>query len=94
MADPLLMHPRPWFAHGDSGIVIDGLSNAIARVYAWHPGGVAELLAAAPDLLAACEAALEAFVFDDETCADGDCSGCYAATQLRAAIVKARGEVK
>lgn len=51
----------------------------------------ARLIAAAPDLLAACEAALESEVCVCADIADGDSAGACLACVLFAAIAKARG---
>ena len=54
---------------------------------------VARLICAAPDLLAACEAALDAMPHPDCDCSVGHgcTAACRARHQLRAAILKAKG---
>lgn len=99
--------PGPWMVVGPSSenpsqVILDATGGILAEVHASHPSGY--LMAAAPDLLAACEA-IEAELSDGGDCYCDDpppgesgiveCQPCQHqrwGAMLRAALSKTQGE--
>ena len=88
--------PRPWLVEGRTVYALndDGYNRFSALVQDAHTPGDeleanARLMAAAPELLKACEEALDDLVDEDGVYFSGDES---LVKQLRAAIAKALGE--
>ena len=77
--------PGPWFAGSSGRVYAEGGQNLVASVNGTSalpiPAANARLIAAAPELLAACEDAL------NNLPADGEC-----AAFIRAALAKVNGE--
>lgn len=93
--------PGPWRSVGSHGMlrhcILGPRGEIIARYSAWedHPEEAeanTSLMVAAPDLLAACEAVVNAYEENDWS-APGVSDGLYDAIEgIRAAIAKVRGE--